>query len=211
MVEKENKARFFTYREIADISWSFLKEYNRDKSIPIPIEKILEFDLRIHVVHQNLALYNIDGLASPTLVEIYVDENIFDNNYRLYRCVLAHELGHIVLHEEYLEKFQHTNTREWKKFYRDVDQKLFSLLETQAQSFAGLILVPQMHLERFFKKELQKYEGAITRFKKLSIPREIYIDILKDMIAASLAEVFEVSLSKMKIRIQKDNLMELVS
>ena len=62
--------------DIRESALEFLKRYHPDDTIPVPIEDIIEFDLRLNIIPiPNLQrLYSIDGALSQDLSQIYIDE-----------------------------------------------------------------------------------------------------------------------------------------
>jgi hypothetical protein len=90
---------------IASAADSFLKE-NRLSSIPVDIERVIEFNYRMDIIPvPNLqTAYDIEGCSAYDFTAIYVDQYVYERIYNRYRFTLAHELGHKILHREYYSK-----------------------------------------------------------------------------------------------------------
>ena len=85
----------------------------------------------------------VDGFLSRDRNAIYVDERVSNAIPSRYRFTLAHEVGHLVLHEELYRVADFTTPAEWLEFQSSLLEKDYSRYEFQAYCFGGLILVPQ--------------------------------------------------------------------
>jgi len=93
------------WEEIREKAEEFRKKFvHPSDKIPIPIEEILEFDLNITLwpVDGLLEKIDIDGFLSNDLKTLFVDKRIYMDSryYRRLRFTYAHEIGHLVIHEE---------------------------------------------------------------------------------------------------------------
>lgn len=155
-----------SYDALRGIANSFLKDYHPNLEIPVPIEEIIEFQLKKDIIplpglHQG---FEVDGFTSSDLTSIYVDEFVYTSRPGRYRFTLAHEIGHNVLHENIYKKANFHSIKEWREFINSISEKDHSWLEYQAYAFGGLILVPQEHLEKLtlsFVKSVRKYEISL--------------------------------------------------
>src|SRR3989304_6797469 len=106
-----------TYSQIATESLNFLYQ-NKATSIPIQIENIIDLNYNIDIIPtpglQNL--YQVDGFISSDYSCIYIDNFVYENRYYRYRFTLAHEIGHLILHQKYLSQCQFNSIDEWKTF-----------------------------------------------------------------------------------------------
>jgi hypothetical protein len=164
------------YDDIRKHADAFLEQHHPSRSIPIPIEKIIEFQLGIDIVP-------VPGLLSR------------------YRFTLAHEVGHIVLHQHIYSEAKFKNSQEWKSFINSIPDKTHSWLEYQAYAFGGLILVPVEHLNELTCKyvKLIDEEGISLRDNW---------DYAWDCIAYQIAKDFKVSASVIEKRLQKEEIKE---
>ena len=90
--------------KIVDLAESFLSKYNPSRSIPVPIEEIVEIDLRLEIIPilGLLKAVQVDGFTSSDLKTIYVDQWVLSEVPYRYRFTLAHEVGHVFMHREIL-------------------------------------------------------------------------------------------------------------
>ena len=72
-----------SYEDINDCAEEFLKKHQADVTLPVPIEEIIEFNLRLDIIPfpNLLNNFDIDGFISGDLSCIYVDEFIFQLNF----------------------------------------------------------------------------------------------------------------------------------
>ena len=159
----EIKVPFISYDEIRIISEDFLHRHNTTDEIPVPIDKIVEMNLSIEIIpiHELKNAFNIDGYVSNNFKTITVDQYVFENIENRYRFTLAHEIVHIILHKPIFEQLGFTNEEEWKYMITAFDTKQYGNLETQANRFAALILVPRYHL-------IEKYNDTINKVARFT-------------------------------------------
>lgn len=75
MAKKTVKVKFLSYGQIAAQAEEVLKRFNYEGIIPVPIERIIDFDLKINIVpFLNLfKTFDINAITSSDLKTIYVD------------------------------------------------------------------------------------------------------------------------------------------
>lgn len=156
----------------------------------------LELDI-IPILGLQLA-FEVEGFMSSDLRSITVDQFVFERRPARYRFTLAHEIAHLCLHREILEKLKFSTVEEWKKFQLDVDAEDYSWLEYQAYSFAGLVLVPPDHL----RAEFEACEG-MARAEGVTLGS----DAAYWYIAEALSGTFQVSSGVIEKRLRKDGLI----
>lgn len=79
-------------------------------------------------------------------------------------------------------------------------------LEIQANNFAGLLLVPQSHLESKFNERLKSHARSFRKPELERMKRSDYLQHIIDTIAFNLVPVFQVDQQVIRIRIEKSNL-----
>lgn len=203
---------YLAYEQIADVAYRLLCKLNYESTIPVPIEKIIEFHFGIGIVPipELLNSLEIDGWTSTDLKTINVDDFIYKRRENRYRFTLAHELGHVILHEKIFKSYKFSKIDEWKRFYNEVDEKSYSWLESQAYNFAGLILVPPIHLKKHFEKLVAKHKSNFESAIYRSISKNKYQDYFIDLASVNLSSVFNVSTEVISRRIEKDSLIGLI-
>lgn len=121
-----------------------------DDSIPVDIEKIIELGLSFDIIPVAglMKLCNIDALVAIETSRIYADYDVYiDERYanRL-RFSYAHEIGHTVLHRSIYINLKISTWEDYYEFFEKIPQKKYQYLETQANMFAGALLIPSDRL-----------------------------------------------------------------
>lgn len=101
-------------RERAEL---FLQEFHEERTLPVPIEEIVEFDFEIEVVPLEGILddLHVDAFLTSDLRRIYVDEFVLSHRPHRYRFSLAHEIAHHELHRPLFEAAHVTSVRDWQE------------------------------------------------------------------------------------------------
>ena len=87
-----------------------------------------------------------------------------------------------------------------------MDANEYRNLEIQANSFAGLLLVPQGLLESHFNEQLKNLARGFKKAEIEKIRRTDYLQLAIDTISFNLAPLFRVDQQVIRIRIEKSNL-----
>lgn len=195
-----------SYEDINNYADSFLINHKADKSLPVPIEEIIEFNLGLDIVpFPGLQRdFDIDGFISGDLTCIYVDDFIYLNRPARYRFTLAHEIGHLVLHKDLIENIRPKSVADWKDFILQVDEEEYDWLEWQTYTFAGLVLVPRKYLFEHFPRQTEATKNKIELVKSKKLPRDSYQDYIIDAIASKLIKIYDVSIDVLRKRISKE-------
>jgi hypothetical protein len=176
-------APYFSYEDPRRKADAFLTEYHPDRTIPVPIEEIVESRLRLDIVpipglHR---LLDIDGFLLGNLREIWVDDGLYQNYPGRYRFTLAHEVGHLVLHREVYIAHPFGSIDGWKRFHNSIPDREHGWSEYHGYAFAGLVLVPGDVLRTEARK-------CLSRVKREGIPLKENWDFAWNRIAAFLAK-----------------------
>ena len=200
---------YLSYEQIAKIAEEFLNK-NSVKSIPVPIEDIIDINYNIDII-PILELYTIGGVVGLSeCSSISVDEFIYNKRPYRYRFTLAHEMCHFIFHKEYHRKCKFNSITKWKDVYEEIDESDRSKLEFQGYAFGGLVLVPRHELITYVKKSLPKIKPLVQEAQKKGVEREHYLSYAKEELAAILSRVFEVSTEVLTRRIDYDKLEYLI-
>ena len=178
---------------------AFLEAHHPSKAPPTPIEEIVEFDLGINIVPIP-GLYRdtgLDGFMSSNLAEITIDEDRMLRYAGRYHFTLAHELAHKELHGDLYSQFQFRTLAEWQRFVHAIGESLHERLESEADEFAGLILVPKESLQAQLQTSLKRAQSRGVNISTLS-------DVLLEYVAEELAQDFDVSSQVVKIRLTRE-------
>lgn len=104
---------FDDLRAVAD---KFLERYNHDRSIPVPIEQIIDVHFRIDIVplpglqHG----FEIDACVTSNLATIFIDEYTYNSVSTRYRFSLAHEFAHVILHRDIFKELKFSTVAQWR-------------------------------------------------------------------------------------------------
>jgi Zn-dependent peptidase ImmA (M78 family) len=144
-------------------------------------------------------LLEIDGFISSDLSCITVDQFILERRLNRYRFTLAHELGHLYLHRDIYTELKFGSLNEWKQFQREVDETDYNWLEYQAYAFAGLVLVPTVHLRA-------QFQSAADAAERIGFARRGEAEAFLEYVTEVLREVFQVSDAVIAKRLRYENL-----
>ena len=197
---------FLSYEDINSRAESFLATHHPKLKLPVPIEEIVEFNLRMDIFpFPNLRrTFDIEGFISGDLSLIYVDDFIYSNRPTRYRFTLAHEIGHFMLHKELIQNIHPKSISDWKDFIDKIDGETRNWLEWQAYTFGGLVLVPRSTLLRHFQSELDSLKDKIALVKSKNLPVDSYKEYVIDAIANKLVKTYDVSRDVLVKRISKE-------
>jgi len=192
------KVPFKNHNHIRIAAESFLKKHHPKDIYPIPIEEIVEFQLRLDIIPlPNLhRAFDIDGFLSSDRTSISIDESVYQSRPGRYRFTIAHEVGHFILHKDLYEQHAFETTEEWKRFIEHFPEKEYSWFEWQAYEFAGLILVPPHHLNKRLKYCKKQIESIGIKSEAVVADRAIEL-LAKDFVVSR--EVIQRRLSRDEI------------
>lgn len=195
-----------SYEDINSAAEDFLKCHQSDERLPVQIEEIVEFNLKMDIVPfpELQRNYDIEGFISRDLTWIYVDDFIYSNRPARYRFTLAHEVGHLILHRDLIKSIHPPSVADWKDFILSVDEEVYGWMEWQAYSFAGLVLVPRKFLVRDLHLQIKALKDKIELVKSKNLSRESYQEYVIEAIANKLIKTYDVSVDVLKKRIAKE-------
>ena len=178
---------------------SFLARYHETGTIPVPIEKIIEFQLKLDIipVHRLRRDWDTDAWLTCDMTAIYVDQYEQEAYSNRYRFSLAHEIAHAVLHQRVYHALGFNDITSWKKAQTEFPQDDYGQLEWQAYVFAGLVLVPTHHLTR-------ECHLVVEEVKSRGIRLNADSDFMRRTIAKKVAARFAVSGQVIEKRLDKE-------
>ena len=191
-----------TPRQIEAAALKCLAETHPDGTIPVPIEEIVDVGYRIDLVPTANLEANFLTVAFIThdLTEIRVDDFVYRKQpYRL-RFSLAHELGHLILHRSVYKQLNFTTPDGWKMAMDALGQSSYQRLESQADRFAGVLLIPPNHLRNQFSRITTALSQAGKVFKYLT-------DDAQNYAVMGLAKTFNVSTGAIWFRLRDGGLI----
>jgi Zn-dependent peptidase ImmA (M78 family) len=131
-------------------------------TIPINVERIVDarFQIDIIPVPGLKDQIGVEGFLSRDRDAIYVDERVSNAVPSRYRFTLAHEIGHLVLHEALYRAADFKTPAEWLEFQSSLPEQDYSRYEFQAYCFGGLLLAPKVPLAKAVQEAVAKAKGS---------------------------------------------------
>jgi Zn-dependent peptidase ImmA (M78 family) len=191
-----------SYDDLRRLAQEFLEEFHEERTLPVPIEEIVEFDFEIEVIPMEGILddLEVDAFLTSDLKQIYVDAFVLNHRYRRYRFSLAHELAHHELHRPLYDGTRIRSVRDSQAVQDSISEDAYAWLEFQANSFAGLVLAPTAELA-------DQYRAAVRAAQEAGLSDEtLQSEAGKAHVARWLADQFEVSELVIEKRMEKDGL-----
>lgn len=195
--------RRLNYEQVRQEAERFLDQYHVGRGIPVPIEVIVEFDLSMTVIPvDGLKLeLKVDAFLTNDLEQIFVDEWIMLHAPSRFRFSLAHEVGHYWLHDPLYQQSTIQCLADWRQVQDAIGEEAYSWFEWQANSFAGLVLVPGEPLKKAFRDRVVALQHAGIR------PEQVHHQPTRQYLIQNLADEFKLSEPTMEIRLEKDGLL----
>jgi hypothetical protein len=195
------KAPFLRYDDLRKCAEDFLAKYNPKRTIPVPIEEIIEFQFGMDIVPMpGLGHFDIVAYLSQDMQEIRVDDFVQRERPNRYRLSLAHELAHKLLHAEVFREFRFTDIESWKSLISDaIPEDQYGYLEFQANSFAGLVLAPAPELRNAFFDYVEPAQEGGVDFDEIG-------NGAREAAETHIARIFQVSATVIHRRIEYDGL-----
>lgn len=189
-------------REAAD---KFRAKHWPTGKIPVDIELVAEKQGIDIVPEANLRDdVGIDACTSANLRFLYIDLQYYMNPVMEFRVrfSVAHELGHVALHKRIFEehaKKEPQTVSEWAKYVQGEIET--PILESQANEFAGCLLVPEGELRTL-------YEGCYPTMREEFEKKGKDLDAadpnnIRPYLAAAIHREFEVSTQVIEIRLRE--------
>jgi hypothetical protein len=191
-----------TYQQIAGAAAPCLNDHGWTGAVPVSIEDIVDVGYALDLVPTPDLEIRFSTVAFIThdLTEIRVDDFVFRKQpYRL-RFSLAHELGHLVLHQNFYQQLAFTTPAEWKQAMESLGRADYNRLEDQADIFAGLLLIPPRQFVAKFNEIATALAGQGMTFQKL-------VKESQDYTVKGRARTFDVSMGAIWFRLRDENLI----
>ncbi|MCK5643997.1 MAG: ImmA/IrrE family metallo-endopeptidase [Gammaproteobacteria bacterium] len=193
------------------LSWSFIQEKAEEfrsryvgsvHSIPVPIIEIVELTFKLEPIPIRglMERIDIDSFLTKDLKNICIDNDLYMDPRRenRLRFSYAHEIGHLILHENEIKKTTFSTPEDWIRFREDFLEDDLNWFESQANEFAGRLLVPRESLI----EEIQGLQKKIKEFRAMAGDEE---ESLIEAISGVICNKYEVSrdVIQRRIRIEK--------
>jgi Zn-dependent peptidase ImmA (M78 family) len=195
---------YFTYEQIRAKADGALAKYHPKGTAPVPVQAIVEFGYEIDVIPIPglQKVYEVEAFTGRDQKTIHIDQGVFESRSpNRYRFSLAHELGHIDLHQPVFAQLQFSTIEQWKTAMMQFPENQRETLEFQAHDFAGLFLVPLPLLR-------VNLAQAIRILKRAQEQHSIQPDAYqaKPYVCTWLGKHFEVSADVIERRLTKERL-----
>jgi Zn-dependent peptidase ImmA (M78 family) len=199
------RCKWIDKKELWSIADDVRKTYWPEGTLPINIEKIVEFRLNLLIKPKRglFSSIDMDAYLEMDLTAIVVDYDFYMNEKftnRL-RFSFAHELGHFFLHKDVFAAFDLVDPAAWKNFILNVPENEYSNFEWQANEFAGRLLVPNSDLVNTIKQA-----SKIIKENKLIDYLENDPDAVLSRISPMICKPFGVSADVIKRRVEREGL-----
>lgn len=189
-----------SYEGLRQIAEGFLASHHPSRSLPVPIEQIAEgkFGITIIPIPNLQRDFDIDGFISSNFEEISVDEYEYMHREKRTRFTIAHELSHLILHQDILRAHPRNTIADYLAFRASITEDENSWLEWQARCLGGLILAPAAPLK-------DRFDSARTMAVKAGLDpnSEPTIAHVCDFVSRD----FNVSAQVIQYRLWKDKLI----
>lgn len=197
----------YNWPDIRKWADEFRKKYvEPEYLIPLDVEDIIEFDLKISIWPLNFLTQKIDieSFLSKDLKTIFIDNDLYtsDRQENRRRFTLAHEIGHYILHQKEIKESKYRTEKEWIKFREEITEENLFWFEQQAYEFAGRLLVPKPIL----MDKIEKLTSKIEEYKKAYDNDED--SLLIQAISRIICDDFGVSSEVVSKRIKIEKIME---
>ncbi|HVS38619.1 MAG TPA: ImmA/IrrE family metallo-endopeptidase [Gemmataceae bacterium] len=194
-------APYLPYDKLRAVAEEFLAKYHPSGDIPVPIERIVEFRFKLDIVPvpglQDEC--DADAFITSDLSEIRVDQFIYKNRPARYRFSLAHELAHVLVHQDVFKELKFTTVAEWKAAISSIPEDQRNWIEWQGYCLGGLILVPPQPLKDLFATKCAEAKRAGVELRGAE-------DRLRKIVHSNMAKFFDVSSDVIVRRMNYDKL-----
>ncbi|MCK9275032.1 MAG: ImmA/IrrE family metallo-endopeptidase [Syntrophales bacterium] len=195
------EAPYLKYVDVTQEVESFLQIYHPSRTIPIPVEEIIDLQLKINI-YPFPRLYKdfgLNGFLSCDRSTIYVDEYQYEQFYEKYRYTLAHELGHFVLHKNLYENFNFENAIQYVEWRESMSPNDIDWFEKHADWFAEQLLVPANALTDACQNIINIYQHVYQKYK--DSPDDFW-----SYASSEIARSFDVNQPVVEVRIKREKL-----
>jgi Zn-dependent peptidase ImmA (M78 family) len=176
-----SSVRYISDSEISDVIRSqVVKAYPTGFRLPFNVEEFTEVKLNVPLQFIKLPkhiLGHTDFEKNIISINKYLEG---DQHIHRLRFTIAHELGHFSLHREFIhngEKF--LNQEETIQLYT----KNESRLESQANQYAGMLLIPWIYLDKIYEK-IEADLKSEDRLTALSAAHDMVCTVEKDCLVS---------------------------
>ncbi len=152
---------------------------------------------------ERIDLSDLDAFLGINLKSIFINGRRYDNPsyYRRVRFSIAHELGHAVLHSDFIRSQRIESIESYLAFTTSLTDEEYSDFEWQANEFAGRLLIPRAQLIVELHKQV-----TILIDKGMKDIISSNSDLVRSRLCIPIAKVFEVSEEAIERRIDREEI-----
>lgn len=195
--------KYLTETTVRQKAEALLEEHGHQHVLPVPVELLVERDLGIEIIpipgFQDR--FGIEGVLSQDLTRISVDEGVMLNVAPRYRFTLAHELGHLILHESEIREHLEGATDDHLMLWETLTETEYKRAEWQANEFARALLMPSEMVQRVFNEICDALHEQKLTFESLD-------DNSKMKVIRAKTSTFAVSADALRVTLIKEALIE---
>ena len=202
----EIEIRWIDDAELRRSAAVFLQQHRIADKLPIPIELVIEqIGIDIVPVHNLQVDFDMVGCVSADMTTIFVDLDVSEKRENRYRFTLAHELAHVILHRELLQRLRKgaRTIEAWVELNGQMAGNTGASIEYQANMFAGLVLVPPAPLAVACTELVPELKNKVIEASKGAAPAEARKYALA-MLVDEIGDLFQVSTQVVEKRLDYD-------
>jgi hypothetical protein len=203
--QAEFRCKWLRLEEIWDCVETVRNQYWSAGKLPVDVEHIVEFELKLYIdpKYGLLQATDMEAYLRSDLAGIVVDhDHYMDEKFaNRMRFSFAHELGHFFLHKYMYDAVSFESSDEWKTIIQSIPEMEYGRFEYQANEFAGRLLVPREDLHHEIDSSLE----LLKRNKLMDLMKGDPYAVLSGMTPA-LAKAFGVSTEVIERRVEKEKL-----
>jgi hypothetical protein len=194
-------APYLPYDKLRSVADDFLKKHHESGELPVPIERIVEFSFGLDIVPVPGLQdeFEVDAFITSDLSEIRVDSFIQEKRPARYRFSLAHELAHLLIHQDVFANLSFSSITQWKRAICSIPEDQYGWIEWQAYALGGLILVPSSALKDLFETKLVEAKAAGINLRDID-------EDMRKTVESNIGRYFEVSAEVIARRLRFDKL-----
>ena len=205
MNQAEFRCKWLRLEDIWDCAEGVRNRYWSAKKLPVDVEAIVEFKLKLDIDPENNLMQKTDMEAylKSDLTGIVVDHDHYMNEKfaNRMRFSFAHELGHFFLHKDFYSMIVFESAEEWKEILLNLPDTEYRNFEYQANEFAGRLLVPREDL-------VHEIENALKLLEQNNMLEHLKADpnAVLSRISTQLSRPFGVSTDVIERRVDREKL-----
>lgn len=171
--------------------------------IPIDSELIIE-KMGISIIPTSLPKEVTGSVTLAANKVLMKTEYLLDDRYlNPFRFACAHEIGHLMLHNDQINWLNISSLEEYFKFQAQISTRDHDRFEYQASEFAGRLLVPKDELNKQYEQYLNRSPDKNSALSMIAK----YPQKARKLFAEGICGYFQVSKRTLSIRLEREGLI----